>query len=396
MAIYLKIGSTQYKLPNRIIVGRGEPFTQFNDDRSIGRAHLLLVRKKDGIYVKDLGSPTGTVVNGKKLPKNKLTKWNEALELKVGTFQFSQHAKLVDKECIQVSVIKGYTGGAGNEIVKWLLGLGTIAGLFGIWIGSDSKVHVKVMMSVFIVALMGGMYLFQWLINKIIYPKNMHITDVFLGSDGFTAHYDSGGNMTLKLSAISSWRKQFKGAIVRMDNDEVYNFVQMKNPELLVEYLEKNASKKMEEYNWTKDYGLVALGLVIAGALIHFDVADKLSPTLIVLFLAASVGCAMLFNKKGKGWGVNNRFMNNKKILQSLGGLALVLGALDYMGPTEKELALANQHLCKESQERICKDIEYKHIPKNEIVSEKAKLACDFGNKSACAEITRLPASTTK
>lgn len=66
MAIYLKIANTQYKLPNRIIVGRGEPFTQFLEDRSVGRAHVLLVRKKDGVYVKDLGSDTGTYISGKK------------------------------------------------------------------------------------------------------------------------------------------------------------------------------------------------------------------------------------------------------------------------------------------------------------------------------------------
>lgn len=51
------------------LVGRLEPFAVFRDDPMISREHLAVVATDDGVRVRDLGSPNGVLLNGKRLER---------------------------------------------------------------------------------------------------------------------------------------------------------------------------------------------------------------------------------------------------------------------------------------------------------------------------------------
>ncbi len=69
MSIYLSLDGKNYKLPDALILGRGEPFD--TNDRTFARAHARLVHKKDKWKIKDLYSDCGIMVNGNKIQPGK-------------------------------------------------------------------------------------------------------------------------------------------------------------------------------------------------------------------------------------------------------------------------------------------------------------------------------------
>lgn len=88
MSIYLSLDGKNYKLPDALILGRGEPFD--TNDRTFARAHARLVHKKNKWKIKDLSSDCGIFVNGNKVqpgrfhsiaPGDKVTLGNVPLEI---------------------------------------------------------------------------------------------------------------------------------------------------------------------------------------------------------------------------------------------------------------------------------------------------------------------------
>jgi hypothetical protein len=56
----------------RTAIGRSPEAEVFLDDVTVSRNHALLVRRRDGIYVDDLGSLNGTYVNRERIESRKL------------------------------------------------------------------------------------------------------------------------------------------------------------------------------------------------------------------------------------------------------------------------------------------------------------------------------------
>lgn len=361
MSIYLQIGTVSYKLPNRTIVGRGDPFTQFSEDRDISRAHLELLRKKEGIFVRDLGSPAGTYLDGKKLPKKKFVKWSEDADLRIGSHTVGLLSSAVESECVKVNKINGNKN-SSTYILKWIYSFLFASMMYSTWLGhSDKNFSHKVGVSVLGLVILVGSYLFFMLLFKLCSPKNSSVTAIFLGEDGFTAHYDGGGNMTLKLIEIEEWRRHFNGALVLMKNREVYNFVQMKNAKKLVQYLEQNVSKKELKKSWLQNYGYNLLGFFAGICLIQFDGFMGYFEELIFAFMIFLV--AYLYFSKPNKWAPNNRYMNNKKIAVMIGCLTLFMGVSLLTEPSRKELALELQKACKAGDKSACTHFKNERLP---------------------------------
>src|ERR671939_339228 len=58
----------------------------FLDDVTVSRNHALLVRRRDGLYIDDLGSLNGTYVNRRRIETHKLTNGDE---LQVGKYKLT-------------------------------------------------------------------------------------------------------------------------------------------------------------------------------------------------------------------------------------------------------------------------------------------------------------------
>ena len=70
----------------RMTIGRSPDAEVFLDDVTVSRNHALLVRRRDGLYIDDLGSLNGTYVNRRRIESHRL---NNGDELQVGKYKLT-------------------------------------------------------------------------------------------------------------------------------------------------------------------------------------------------------------------------------------------------------------------------------------------------------------------
>jgi pSer/pThr/pTyr-binding forkhead associated (FHA) protein len=71
---------------DRISIGRSPDAGVFLDDVTVSRNHALLVRRRDGLYIDDLGSLNGTYVNRRRIESHRL---GDGDEIQVGKYKLS-------------------------------------------------------------------------------------------------------------------------------------------------------------------------------------------------------------------------------------------------------------------------------------------------------------------
>jgi FHA domain len=71
---------------DRSTIGRSPDAEVFLDDVTVSRNHALLVRRRDGLYVDDLGSLNGTYVNRRRIESHRLQNGDE---LQVGKYKLT-------------------------------------------------------------------------------------------------------------------------------------------------------------------------------------------------------------------------------------------------------------------------------------------------------------------
>jgi len=70
----------------RMSIGRSPDAGVFLDDVTVSRNHALLVRRRDGLYIDDLGSLNGTYVNRRRIESHRLA---DGDEIQVGKYKLS-------------------------------------------------------------------------------------------------------------------------------------------------------------------------------------------------------------------------------------------------------------------------------------------------------------------
>ena len=71
---------------DRVGIGRSPDAEVFLDDVTVSRNHALIVRRKDGLYIDDLGSLNGTYVNRRRIESHKL---QDGDEIQIGKYKLS-------------------------------------------------------------------------------------------------------------------------------------------------------------------------------------------------------------------------------------------------------------------------------------------------------------------
>ena len=71
---------------DRVSIGRTPDAAVFLDDVTVSRNHALIVRRRDGLYIDDLGSLNGTYVNRRRIESHKLENGDE---IQVGKYKLS-------------------------------------------------------------------------------------------------------------------------------------------------------------------------------------------------------------------------------------------------------------------------------------------------------------------
>jgi pSer/pThr/pTyr-binding forkhead associated (FHA) protein len=72
-----RAGETFELSGDRIAIGRSPDADVFLDDVTVSRNHALLVRRRDGLYLDDLGSLNGSYVNRHRIESHKLQAGDE-------------------------------------------------------------------------------------------------------------------------------------------------------------------------------------------------------------------------------------------------------------------------------------------------------------------------------
>jgi pSer/pThr/pTyr-binding forkhead associated (FHA) protein len=81
-----RAGETFLVAADQMRIGRSPEAEVFLDDVTVSRNHALLVRRRDGLYIDDLGSLNGTYVNRKRIESHKL---QDGDELQVGKYKLT-------------------------------------------------------------------------------------------------------------------------------------------------------------------------------------------------------------------------------------------------------------------------------------------------------------------
>lgn len=71
---------------DRMSIGRTPDASVFLDDVTVSRNHALLVRRRDGLYIDDLGSLNGTYVNRRRIESHRLM---DGDEIQIGKYRLS-------------------------------------------------------------------------------------------------------------------------------------------------------------------------------------------------------------------------------------------------------------------------------------------------------------------
>jgi len=71
---------------DKVSIGRTPDAGVFLDDVTVSRNHALLVRRRDGLYIDDLGSLNGTYVNRRRIESHQL---DDGDEIQIGKYKLS-------------------------------------------------------------------------------------------------------------------------------------------------------------------------------------------------------------------------------------------------------------------------------------------------------------------
>jgi pSer/pThr/pTyr-binding forkhead associated (FHA) protein len=81
-----RAGETFELRGDRMAIGRSPDADVFLDDVTVSRNHALLVRRRDGLYLDDLGSLNGSYVNRHRIESHKLQPGDE---LQIGKYKLT-------------------------------------------------------------------------------------------------------------------------------------------------------------------------------------------------------------------------------------------------------------------------------------------------------------------
>ncbi|TML82459.1 MAG: FHA domain-containing protein [Actinobacteria bacterium] len=79
-------GETFQIAGDQMRIGRSPDAEVFLDDVTVSRNHALLVRRRDGLYIDDLGSLNGSYVNRRRIESHKLV---DGDELQIGKYKLT-------------------------------------------------------------------------------------------------------------------------------------------------------------------------------------------------------------------------------------------------------------------------------------------------------------------
>ncbi len=402
MAYFIKINECFFKVPNRLIVGRGEPFTTLNDDRSVARSHLLLLQKNKKFYVKDLGTDSGSMINGSKIKSRKLIEVKPDIPVKIGD---SELVILSVQPTCEFVEIKGNSLKVNTSdfnysyIITALFAVFTLMNVYDLW--KEGKTLGFLIFMFFAQLAFIGLMVFlisKWLNFIKSMSANLVMKDAFFSDEGFTVHYKDGGNMTFKTDKIEAWSLGNHLIEVKIYGEK-YILAPTKEQLRTIEvYFNKHlrSKKTIVVQSPASAYAiLLCLGLVMVS--LGFHVMFQLGVTAAGLLIMTSI--AMLAKPElRKHWVIPaNRNFTPEKQLKSIIFMGLFSLYSAHLMIDHKDL-VAKIEACSGRTPSTCKELDFDEVYQNDLKVNQETLvyACEQGNQSACGLKTNRSVASEK
>lgn len=404
MSFFINIKGKTLKVGKQVIIGRGSPFENLLPFRDIARAHAKVLEKANGYFIKDLGSETGTFVNGEKIKPNTLVQIEPEDKISLG-----EHELLLMVECEegQYETIRRFKEDQSTKKDKsWgLFAIIVILANLTIFLESKSWNHKDFLWSVFFALPVMGVIS---IIEKLIDTKKMNVQEIYFGEEGLTLHYPDK-NMSILYDDIDRvWDSN--GALYISAHDQLFRIGKVGGYEKLLRFFKK----EYHHIYGRKDRPMqaIAVSLLVVSLVVYFfwphiskhlGLATDALVSAMVCFTIATffwMGTKKWF-QKSIGFYNSKTFKDTQKVGMFFATVAVVYGffySFEYKILLNQQEYISN---CVQEDLGACDKVDYSWVhdlKKNKYNTIKiSSQACDLGSDPACKfvekNIERAPAS---
>jgi hypothetical protein len=213
MAFFLEISGKSYKVPNKIIIGRGEPFTQLNQNRDVSRAHLCIYYEDARWFVKNLVHESWTTMYGQPLVTDKLYEIYPEDEIEfAGEMLKIPAADPVEFTEIRKNISLPLKEISGVHLIYLAYALLVIA--LTLFVLKEYSLysflsHFMMLAALFFLPLRYALRLY------LVSVKARQVRHVYFGPEGFTVHFQNQNNHTFKLNEVENWGALERSMFIR-------------------------------------------------------------------------------------------------------------------------------------------------------------------------------------
>lgn len=398
MSILFTINDQAYSAPNKVTIGRGEPFSVFGKSFSVSRAHVALMLKNKKIYIKDLGSKIGTRKNGTRITSKQWIVITPEDSIEIDNYVL----RIVFKhETKQVIKIKSEPIQTPEQVLKLILVLFTIGlTVFLNDVPQGTKItqyHITEFLFDLVVIAVICVSLY-WLI---IYLRFTHLKkpkEVLFSLEGFTVHFEDGTNRTFALGSIDNWNKIFDMLIIRVGIKE-FIIPGLGGSQEIINFLKKNDATR-GEFNRKTDINFFLLTLVIKVLLITFvvifmghDVAKTYAIKKNFALALAALGIGSILSHKFFGFVFGWIIQSDEKRKQFIlaGTLAILASGFWWLSDQQLNGYQSSQALLTKcitgGQPIACEHVKTELLIKHDVsfTPEQLEMLCKNGNSEACS-----------
>lgn len=397
MSILFTINNQAYSAPNKVTIGRGEPFSIFGKSFSVSRAHVALMLQNKKIYIKDLGSKIGTRKNGTRITSKQWIVITPEDSIEIDNYVL----KVVHKhETNKVIKIKSEPIQTPEQILKFILVLLTIGlTVFLNDVPQGTKItqyHItEFLFDLIVISVICTS--FYWLMIYLRFTYLKKPKEVLFSIEGFTVHFEDGTNRTFALGSIDHWNKIFDLVIIRTGIKE-FIIPGLGGSQEIMNFLKNNDSIRGEFHRKT-DFNFFLLTLVIKVLVITFIVnfmghdvtktyAIKKNFSLAVMALGIGSILSHKFFGFVFGWIIQSD--EKRKQFMVAGTLTLLAGAFWWQSQQHLSYYQNSQNLlkkCLTGQPIACEHVKTDLLLSHDVTisPEQLEMLCKNGNSEACS-----------
>lgn len=376
MAVFFKLKDKTFKSSSRIIVGRGAPFEILNDDRSVTRAHILLLYKKGKVYVKSLSDKGPSYLNGEQLKTGKLVEVKATDKIKIG----EQIVEILGSaKPGTYTEIKRYATIQRHALFKYFVWL-PLYGVMAYLVMSDGYSDDK---ATILFALGAVIFGIVFVIDKFIGPKLVSLKELYLSDEGFTVHFEDDTNMTFKLKEIDYWWGDENSQRLDIEsNDQRYHMKDIDQINVIITFLSKKLPQRKQALvtPFPKNYVITTLAFTVTSFL-----TTGLIPVILMGLIALGSAALAANGELRSRWFAPD----TAKFSESIQRIILIAVTLFAGYKTHEffEIKRNDDYVleCSRGVQFACKKADFSQVKAGDAIVEKAaRNACELGVNDAC------------